>query len=83
MRIYLAKYFKYLDYQIKVIYLSDKLLAKEVANLDEGAPLGDGAVDGEMSVHGTHLVQVTLDDEFKPHISYYKQQFKRNVPSKG
>ena len=45
-------------------YLPDKLLTKEVANLDKGAPLGDGAVDGEMGIHSTHLVQVTLDETF-------------------
>ena len=45
-----------------MLYLPDELLTQEVANLDEGAPLGDGAVDWEVSVHCTHLVQVTLDD---------------------
>ena len=65
-------------------YLSDKLLAKEVANLDEGAPLSDGAVDGEVSVHGAHLVQVTLDDTFFNETTQMTiQQFKMNMPSTG
>ena len=65
-------------------YLSDKLLAKEVANLDEGAPLSDGAVDGEVSVHGAHLVQVTLDDKFFIETTQITiQQFKMDRPSTG
>ena len=46
------------------VYLSDELLAKEVANLDEGASLSDGTVDGEMRVHGAHFVQVALKNVF-------------------
>ena len=38
----------------------DELLAEEVAHLDQGAGLGDGAVDGEMGVDGAHLVLVAL-----------------------
>ena len=46
------------------VYLSDELLAKEVANLDEGASLIDGTVDGEMRVHSAHFVQVALKNVF-------------------
>ena len=46
------------------VYLSDELLAKEVANLDEGASLSDGTVDGEMRVHSAHFVQVALKNVF-------------------
>ena len=42
------------------VYLSDELLAEEVANLDEGASLSDGTVDGEMRVDSPHLVKVAL-----------------------
>ena len=41
-------------------HAADELLAEEVTDLDEGAGLGDGAVDGEMGVHSAHLVLVTL-----------------------
>ena len=47
------------------VYLSDELLAKEVANLDEGASLSDGTVDGEMRVHSAHFVQVALKNIFQ------------------
>ena len=47
------------------VYLSDELLAKEVANLDEGAALSDGTVDGEMRVHSAHFVQVALKNIFQ------------------
>ena len=40
--------------------LPDVLLAEEVPDLDEGAGLGDGAIDGEMSIHGPHLVKESL-----------------------
>ena len=39
-----------------------KLLAQKVADLDEGAALRDGAVDGEMGVDGAHLVLVALNE---------------------
>ena len=39
-----------------------KLLAQKVADLDEGAALRDGAVDGEMGVDGAHLVLVALQN---------------------
>ena len=42
-------------------HLPDELLAQEVPDLDEGAALSDGAIDGEMSVHGPHLVQESLE----------------------
>jgi hypothetical protein len=41
---------------------SDEFLSQEVPDLDEGAALGDGAVDGEVSVDGAHLVLVALRD---------------------
>ena len=40
--------------------LPDELLPEEVAHLDDGSALGYGAVDGEMSVDGAHLVEVAL-----------------------
>ena len=40
--------------------LPHKLLAQEVPHLHQGVVLRDGAVDGEMSIHSTHLVLVTL-----------------------
>ena len=71
---YEGKFWLLLKYKYqRVLYLSNELLAKEVAHLDEGAPLSNGAVDGEVSVHSAHLVQVTLDDTYeaslKPHES--------------
>ena len=42
--------------------LPDVFLAKEVPDLDEGAGLWDGAVDGEMGIHGPHLVQESLNN---------------------
>merc|ERR1712203_909392 len=39
-------------------HLSDELLSKEVTDLNQSASLRDGTVDGEMRIHGPHLVQV-------------------------
>jgi len=43
-----------------IFYLADELLAQEVPDLDEAAALGNGAVDGEMSIDSSHLVLVPL-----------------------
>ena len=45
-------------------HLAHKLLAQKVADLDEGAALADGAVDGEMGVDGAHLVLVALNEVY-------------------
>ena len=42
-------------------HLAHELLSQEVSDLDEGAALRDGAVDGEMGVDGAHLVLVALN----------------------
>ena len=54
-------------------YLPDELLSKKVANLNECASLGDGAVDWEVGIHCPHLVQVALDKISlrKAHICIY------------
>lgn len=41
-------------------HTSDELFAQEISHLDQGAAFGDGAVNGEMGIHGTHLVFVAL-----------------------
>lgn len=43
-------------------HLANVLLAEEVADLDDGVVLGGDAVDGEMGVHGAHLVLEALGD---------------------
>ena len=45
-------------------HLAHELLSKEVSDLDEGAALRDGAVDGEMGVDGAHLVLVALNEVY-------------------
>ena len=50
-------------YLVMNIYLTDVLLAQEVSDLDEGAALRDGAVDGEVSIHGPHLVTESLNQK--------------------
>lgn len=40
--------------------LADTLLTQEVTDLDDGAALRDGKIDGEMVGGRTHLVLVTL-----------------------
>ena len=42
------------------VNVTNSLLTKEVADLDLGAILVDSNVDGEVSVHKTHLVTVTM-----------------------
>merc|ERR1719383_133832 len=41
---------------------ADKLLAQKVPDLDQSVLLGDGAVNGEMSIHSPHLVLVAPGD---------------------
>ena len=71
--------------------LAHELLAQKVADFDEGAGLGDGAVDGEMGVDGAHLVLVALNNRglsriclplhltlsyiFLRHLSLFTKQF--------
>lgn len=47
------------------VHLADVLLAQEVTDLDHAVVLGGHAVDGEMGVHGTHLVQETVSHTWK------------------
>ena len=42
-------------------HTSDELLSQEVSHFNQGSSLWDGAGNGEMSVHSSHLVLVSLE----------------------
>ena len=52
---------------------SDVLLTQKVSDLNEGALLADGAVNGEMGIYGSHLVLESLK---KKNLSYEDKSFK-------
>ena len=61
-------------------HLAHKLLAQKVADLDEGAALRDGAVDGEMGVDGAHLVLVALNEGVHTYAARIKRSLAATTP---
>ena len=59
----LVKLFRHAGRNLTMLDLAETL--KSSLDLNKGASLSDGAVDGEMRIHSAHFVQVALKNIFQ------------------